>query len=93
MQTIKLQQRGVLTLPKKIRDAFGLSEGQSLRVEQQDDRIVLVPESNIDRQLAADIKQGLEDIKHGRFIEFSTIEEFHKKIKTYDADQANRKST
>ena len=85
MQTIRLQQRGVLTLPKKIRDAFDLSEGQVFHVSQKDNQIILEPQQTaFDRQLAADIKQGIEDMKNGRYIEFSTIEEFDEKMKNYE---------
>jgi len=84
MQTIKLQQRGILTLPKKLRDALDLNEGQSLRVSEEAGRIILEPEQSFDAQLAADLKQGLEDIKNGKFIEFSTVEEMHEKLKSYE---------
>ena len=84
MQTIKLQQRGVLTLPKKIRNTLDLIEGQNLRITQEDNRIILEPELSLDAQLMRDLKQGLEDIKNGDFIEFSTIEEFDEKIKAYE---------
>lgn len=84
MNTVKLQQRGLLTLPKKIRDTLGLEEGQILRIEEKAGKIILQPEQSIDVQLARDIKQGLEDIKAGSFIEFGTIEEFDKKIQQYE---------
>lgn len=84
MNTIKLQQRGILTLPKKFRDTLGLEEGQVMRVQEKNGQIILEPQLTIDKQLARDIKQGLADIKAGRFIEFSTIEEFDKKIKKYE---------
>jgi AbrB family looped-hinge helix DNA binding protein len=85
MNTIKLQQRGLLTLPKKLRDTLGLEEGQIMRVEQKDGKIILEPQAvDFDRELALAIKKGLEDIKAGRFIEFSTIEEFDQKIKQYE---------
>jgi AbrB family looped-hinge helix DNA binding protein len=85
MNTIKLQQRGILTLPKKLRDALRLEEGQILSVEHTDGKIILAPQQSAhDRQLAADIKQGIEDIKNGRFIEFSTIAEFHEKLAKYE---------
>jgi len=83
MRTIKLQQRGVLTLPKKLRESLGLSEGQSLRVEQDGNKIVLEAEGSFDAQLAADLKQGLEDIKNGNYIEFGSVEEMHKKLDSY----------
>lgn len=88
MQTIKLQQRGTLTLPKKLREALDLSEGQSLRVEQNGTKIILEAEQNLDRQLMADLQQGLKDIKNGNFIEFSSVDELHKKIGQYE-DSSN----
>jgi len=85
MNTIKLQQRGLLTLPKKLRDTLGLEEGQIIRVEEKDGKIILEPQAtDFDRELALAVKQGIEDIKAGRFIEFSTIEEFDEKIKQYE---------
>lgn len=84
MNTIKLQQRGLLTLPKKIRDTLGLEEGQILRIEEKDGKILLEPQLPLDEQLARDITQGLADIKNGHYIEFSTIDEMHEKLKTYE---------
>lgn len=85
MNTIKLQQRGLLTLPKKLREALSLEEGQVLRIEHIDGKIILEPQQpSIDKQLAADIKQGIADIKNGRFIEFSSITEFHEKLAKYE---------
>jgi AbrB family looped-hinge helix DNA binding protein len=85
MNTIKLQQRGLLTLPKKLRDALSLEEGQVLHVEHIDGKIILEPQQSVlDRQLAADIKQSLADIKNGRFIEFSSTAEFHEKLTRYE---------
>jgi bifunctional DNA-binding transcriptional regulator/antitoxin component of YhaV-PrlF toxin-antitoxin module len=84
MQTIKLQQRGVLTLPKKLRDKLDLFEGQSFRVQNEGKRIILEVEDSFDTQLMTDIKQGLEDIKNGKFIEFSSIGEFHEKLAKYE---------
>ncbi len=84
MQTIKLQQRGVLTLPKKIREALDLNEGQIMHVVQKGKKIILEPNSNVDAQLAEDIRQGLKDIKEGNYIEFGSLEEFDKKIVKYE---------
>lgn len=83
MNTVKLKQRGILTLPKKIREKLNLSEGQLLQIESRDGKIILAPQVSLDEQLARDIKQGLEDIKAGRYISFSTIKEFDEKIKQY----------
>jgi AbrB family looped-hinge helix DNA binding protein len=85
MNTIKLQQRGLLTLPKKLRDSLGLEEGHILRVKNESGRIILEPQmSDFDIQLAADIKQGYEDIKNGKFITFSSVKEMHEKLAEYE---------
>jgi bifunctional DNA-binding transcriptional regulator/antitoxin component of YhaV-PrlF toxin-antitoxin module len=81
MQTIKLQQRGVLTLPKRLRELLGFSEGQSFRVLHEGNKIILEAEDSFDSQLMRDIKQSLDDIKKGDFIEFSTLQEFDEKMK------------
>lgn len=84
MNTIKLQQRGLLTLPKKLRDSLSLKEGQILTVRETGGKIILEPQtSTIDSELARAITQGLADIKQGRFIEFGSTAEFHKKLKHY----------
>ena len=85
MNTIKLQQRGLLTLPKKIRDSLSLEEGQVLRIEQLGKKIILEPQtSSIDAELAKAIREGIADIKNGNYIEFGSIEEFHTKLKQYE---------
>ena len=84
MNIVKLQQRGLLTLPKKMRDALGLREGQALRIMEDSGRIILEPQRpEIDQELAAAIKQGIADIKAGNYIEFSSLDEFDKKIERY----------
>lgn len=84
MNTIKLQQRGLLTLPKKLRDALSLQEGQILSVKQEGGKIILEPQTpGVDTALAEALKQGLSDIKEGKFIEFGSTAEFHKKLMQY----------
>jgi AbrB family looped-hinge helix DNA binding protein len=85
MKTIKLQQRGLLTLPKKLRDSLALEEGQILRVTQDGQKIILEPQqATVTSDLANAITQGLADIKAGKFIEFSTTAELHKKLSRYE---------
>lgn len=86
MNTITIKQRGLVTLPKKLRDSLGLTEGTVLRVTTSKGNIVLEPDkkmSALDIELAAAIKQSLDDLKHGRYIDFSTIKEFHEKLAKY----------
>lgn len=86
MNTIKLQQRGVLTLPKKIREVLNLSEGMVLNVTQEDNKIILERSKSADTDLLMDIKNSLSDIKAGKFIEFGSVSEFKKKLNTYHAN-------
>lgn len=51
MKNIVLQQRGVLTLPKKIRENLDLQEGQSLKIKEDKGTIVLKPIKDPDTQL------------------------------------------
>ncbi|HMO77794.1 MAG TPA: AbrB/MazE/SpoVT family DNA-binding domain-containing protein [Candidatus Paceibacterota bacterium] len=83
MNTIKLQQRGILTLPKKLREALNLTEGQSLRVEQKEGKIILEPQVTMPQELAESIKLSLEDLKKGRYIEFGSSKELHKKLPAF----------
>ncbi len=85
MNTIKLQQRGLITLPKKLRNLLAIEEGQVLRIEVSGNKIILEPQlSSLDTELAKDIKESLDDIKKGRFIEFGSIDEFHEKLDRYE---------
>lgn len=85
MNTIKLQQRGLLTLPKKLREELSLEEGQILIVEQFEGKIILKPQAtSVDAELAKAIKEGLADIKKGKFIEFGSMAEFHTKLNKYE---------
>jgi AbrB family looped-hinge helix DNA binding protein len=86
MNTIRVQQRGTLTLPKNIREAFNLSAGEVLLVSKEDKRIVLERAESPDAELLLDIKQSLSDIKQGKYIEFKSISEFKEKLAKYDAD-------
>ena len=86
MNTITVRQRGSVTIPKKLRDSLGLAEGTILRVTTDKGNIVLEPDKKmtaLDIELADAIKQSKEDLKHGRYIEFSTIEEFQEKLAKY----------
>ena len=75
--TIKMQSRGVLTLPKKIRDKAGLSSGSLVDVSEQNGEIRIKPASRLDPELLADIRQSLADLKAGRVSPaFSSIKEF-----------------
>ncbi|MBM3260889.1 AbrB/MazE/SpoVT family DNA-binding domain-containing protein [Candidatus Kaiserbacteria bacterium] len=77
--TIKVQERGVITLPKRLRDKVGITPGAMFDVEEHGGTIVMKPVSHIAPEILQDLKSALEDLRAGNFITFSTIEEFHKK--------------
>jgi AbrB family looped-hinge helix DNA binding protein len=83
MNTVKIQQRGLITLPKNLRDALALEEGQILSIKQSGQKIILEAKTNIDSDLATALAKSLDDIKKGNFIEFGSTKEFHKKLKGY----------
>ena len=79
MDTVKVGQRGVVTLPKHMRDALGIVEGGVLGVHEKNGTLVLAPQNSGDDAILADIRNGLEDIKHRRYIEFGSLKEFREK--------------
>lgn len=86
--TIKIQARGVLTLPKKIREKAGLDAGSLVDVEVSDGQVTMRAVSRLDPELLADVRQSLADLKAGRVSPaFSSIEEF----KTYMKNKRRQK--
>ncbi|NIM93396.1 MAG: AbrB/MazE/SpoVT family DNA-binding domain-containing protein, partial [Anaerolineales bacterium] len=59
--TIKLAQRGVVTLPKSLRDAYGLKTGDLLTILDLGGVFVLSPRSSEIDALADRIKKTLEE--------------------------------
>lgn len=75
--TIKMQARGVLTLPKKIRTRMGIDTGDIVELAERDGKIFIEPMSHIDAELRKDVRQALEDLRTGRASPaFSSVREF-----------------
>ncbi len=79
--TVKMQARGVLTLPKKLRTRMNFSAGSIVQVKEQDGGIFIAPASSFEKELHEDIRRSLKEFGDGNYIAFSTIKEFHKKRK------------
>lgn len=77
---ITMQQRGVIVLPKKIRDLFKLDTGSSLRVSSRGDEIVI---SSATDPVLEEIRKGLQEYREGKYITVSSIDELHEKAKAY----------
>ena len=63
--TIKVQERGVITLPKHIRELSGLSEGTLIDITQEGETVVLRPVARLHPELLADVTSALEDLRTG----------------------------
>ena len=55
--TVQLRQRGVLTLPKEVRERYGLRAGDALRVVDLDGVLVLTPLAPMVPELAREIER------------------------------------
>ncbi|MBI5003645.1 AbrB/MazE/SpoVT family DNA-binding domain-containing protein [Candidatus Kaiserbacteria bacterium] len=74
---IKMQARGVLTLPKKVRTRMGIDAGDIVELVEQDGKVFIAPVSRIDKGLQEDIRSALEDLRLGRTIgPFANMKEF-----------------
>lgn len=75
---VKVQARGVLTLPKKIRTRMKIDTGDMVELEERPDgKLFITPVSRIDRELYEDVRSALEDLRQGRTIgPFASAKEF-----------------
>ena len=64
--TIKMQSRGVLTLPKKMREKLNLETGSLIQVKEQEGGLLVTPVSRLDSNLLHDVHAALLDIRAGR---------------------------
>jgi AbrB family looped-hinge helix DNA binding protein len=79
---VKIQRKGQVTLPTRMRSAVGLAEGDLIEASVQRGKIVLTPKMAIDRSkfptvdsdytpaqrriVDRELAEGLNDIKNGR---------------------------
>jgi AbrB family looped-hinge helix DNA binding protein len=84
MPAVKVGVSRQVVIPKKLYAELGLSPGDYLEVELQEDKLVLTPKMLIEKRLA----EGLEDIKRGRvYGPFSTakkaVRSLHREAKRH----------
>ncbi len=76
--TIKMQARGVLTLPKKLRTRMKFEAGTIVNVQEKNGGIFIMPSSRLDADLLKDVYSALEEIRTGRTgPRFSSGKELH----------------
>jgi bifunctional DNA-binding transcriptional regulator/antitoxin component of YhaV-PrlF toxin-antitoxin module len=77
--TIKMQARGVLTLPKKLRENMRFAAGSIVHIEERDGGVFIAPASPFDALLQEDVRRALDDLKNGRTIgPFSSMKDFER---------------
>jgi AbrB family looped-hinge helix DNA binding protein len=89
MTLSKITRNYQVSIPKNVRDALGLTEGDYLEVEERDGEIVMIPQRLIDADQAwfwtpewqACEREVEEDIRAGRVSgPFKTVEEMKKHL-------------
>lgn len=80
MAFVRVQKKGQVTLPVRLRAKAGIAEGDLLEAKLERGKISLTPKALVDRQIA----ESMEDYRKGRFYgPFHAYEEFAASIKTH----------
>ena len=90
MSIVKVKTKGQVTLPTSLREQIGLRVGDLLEVKEEKGKIVLTPQTMVDRRLA----EALAEVKAGRtFGPFDNADDaiafLHSKVK--ESRKRNRK--
>jgi len=67
MEIIKINSKGQIVIPQKIRKEFDITNDSILAMDKIKDHIII---KKIDSEIVDKIKRSLEDIKHGRIKEW-----------------------
>ncbi|MEK6913667.1 MAG: AbrB/MazE/SpoVT family DNA-binding domain-containing protein [Nanoarchaeota archaeon] len=67
MEIIKINQKGQIVIPQKIRNEFKITEDSVLAIDKIEGHIII---KKIDVEILNKIKRSLEDIKRGRIKEW-----------------------
>ena len=85
---VNVMDKGLLTLPKKVRDTLGIIPGDTVDVSVRDGEVVLRPVRVIPKSQAyfwtdkvqKRIKESEKDIESGRFKDFDSADELLKEL-------------
>lgn len=67
MELVKINSKGQLVIPSKIRREFEITPESVLALDKINNSIVI---KKVDEDLVKQIERSLEDIKHGRITEW-----------------------
>jgi len=65
--TTRVGPRFRVVIPKRIRDAAGIKEGDFIEAEVRPGGILLRPKALVDRDLEAGLVKAIDDLEAGRF--------------------------
>jgi AbrB family looped-hinge helix DNA binding protein len=78
MPIVRVQKKGQITLPVRLRTKAGIGEGDILEASLARGKITLTPKALVDQQIA----ESMEDYRKGRFYgPFDTHKEFAASLK------------
>jgi AbrB family looped-hinge helix DNA binding protein len=85
---INVMDKGLVTLPKKMRDRLGIKPGDTVDIEVKDDEIVLKPVRVVPKsqeyfwteKVQKRIMQSEKDIEAGRFRDFEDADELMEEL-------------
>ena len=88
LSLIQVREKAQITLPNKIRKFFDIKAGDYLEAKVRKEGIMLtpklvldkLPEIELSREGERMLKEGLEDVKHGRIKKFSNAKDLIKEL-------------
>lgn len=92
---VKIGTSRQVVIPKPIHDRLRLSPGDFLEVQLDQGKVVMTPQTLVDKQIMDDFRESMEDFKNGRYSgPFDTaaeaIESLHKATRAHRARKVNR---
>ena len=81
---VRVKQKFQITIPRVVRKAARLKEGDLLEARARKNTIVLTPQAVLDRRVEEAIEEGLRDLRAGRVHgPFASVKEFKKYLKKH----------
>lgn len=89
---VNVMEKGLVTLPKKVRDELNIAPGDAIDVEVRDGEVVLRPVKVIPKSQAyfwtdrvqKRIRESEKDLKAGRYKEFEDVDELIRELDRED---------
>ena len=88
MSLVKIKHKAQITLPAQIRKVLGVEEGDYMDVKIERNRVILIPQTLIDKIPSVTLSEkgehmlneALEEVKTGKAKEFKNVDELIKDL-------------